>query len=87
FLVLGEGRILGCGHLSGKTEIKRCENLSEITATFPRHSRESGNLGFRTGETFLPDKFPCRPVWIPACAGMTGFWLTVFVKMAKPCKC
>ncbi|HGF8789844.1 TPA: hypothetical protein ACJCQ6_001736, partial [Neisseria meningitidis] len=24
-----------CGHLSGKTEIMRYENLSEITATFP----------------------------------------------------
>ncbi|HGO8969811.1 TPA: hypothetical protein ACLBEM_001926, partial [Neisseria meningitidis] len=29
------------------------------------HSHESGNPGFRDGETFFPDKFPHRPVWIP----------------------
>ncbi|HGT4355342.1 TPA: hypothetical protein ACYBJV_002156, partial [Neisseria meningitidis] len=39
-----------------------------------RHSHESGNLELRTGETFLPDKFPCRQTWIPACAGMTNFF-------------
>ncbi|WP_221927685.1 hypothetical protein, partial [Neisseria meningitidis] len=39
-----EYQILDCRHLSDKTEIKRDENLSEITATFPRHSRKSGNL-------------------------------------------
>ncbi|WP_221927776.1 hypothetical protein, partial [Neisseria meningitidis] len=40
----GNDEILDCRHLSDKTEIKRDENLSEITATFPRHSRKSGNL-------------------------------------------
>ncbi|HGK6036970.1 TPA: hypothetical protein ACJ3FC_002229, partial [Neisseria meningitidis] len=25
----------------------------------------------KSQETVLPDKFPHRPVWIPACAGMT----------------
>ncbi|HGO8582360.1 TPA: hypothetical protein ACLBAR_002128, partial [Neisseria meningitidis] len=25
----------------------------------------------KSQETFLPDKFPCRQTWIPACAGMT----------------
>ncbi|HHR0523771.1 TPA: hypothetical protein ACSXSS_002123, partial [Neisseria gonorrhoeae] len=38
-----------------------------------RHSHESGNPGLRTGETFLPDKFPCRQTWISAFAGMTNF--------------
>ncbi|HFB4503586.1 TPA: hypothetical protein ACE744_002186, partial [Neisseria gonorrhoeae] len=39
-----------------------------------RHSHESGNPGLRTGETFLPDKFPCRQTWISAFAGMTKFF-------------
>ncbi|HGL9194715.1 TPA: hypothetical protein ACKLQG_002201, partial [Neisseria gonorrhoeae] len=43
-----------------------------------RHSHESGNPGLRTGETFLPDKFPCGQVRIPACAGMTGFEIAAF---------
>ncbi|WP_228842087.1 hypothetical protein, partial [Neisseria meningitidis] len=44
FCFCGNDEILDCRHLSDKTEIKRDENLSEITATFPRHSRKSGNL-------------------------------------------
>ncbi|HHX5201820.1 TPA: hypothetical protein ACVDLI_002186, partial [Neisseria meningitidis] len=33
----------------------------------------------QTRETFLPDKFPYRQGWIPACAGMTklSFWSKV----------
>ncbi|WP_192880906.1 hypothetical protein [Neisseria lactamica] len=30
------------------------------TETFPRHSRESGNLELGVGETVLSDKFPHR---------------------------
>ncbi|MBG8830629.1 hypothetical protein FKR53_06305 [Neisseria meningitidis] len=32
-------------------------------------------------ETVLSDKRPHRQVWIPACAGMTGFEVSVFVGM------
>ncbi len=43
-----------------------------------RHSHESGNLERRVEETILFDKFLCGQVWIPACAGMTGFKITAF---------
>ncbi len=38
-----------------------------------RHSHESGNLEHGVGASVLPDKFPHRRIWIPACAGMTKF--------------
>ncbi|ENT0063282.1 hypothetical protein EPM74_10680 [Neisseria gonorrhoeae] len=42
-----------------------------------RHSHGSGNLGRGVWATVLSDKFPCGQVRIPACAGMTGFEITV----------
>ncbi|ENS9952348.1 hypothetical protein C7G15_12145 [Neisseria gonorrhoeae] len=38
-----------------------------------------GIRNVKSEETVLPDKFPCRQGWIPACAGMTkpSFWLKV----------
>ena len=56
------------GWIVGWVEACRIRRIRQI---YRRHSHESGNPGFRAGETFFPDKFPCRPVWIPACAGMT----------------
>ncbi|WP_153065487.1 hypothetical protein, partial [Neisseria meningitidis] len=32
-------------------------------------------------QLFLSDKFLCGQVWIPACAGMTGFEITVLSGM------
>ncbi|EPH7933114.1 hypothetical protein ACKXOA_001476, partial [Neisseria gonorrhoeae] len=46
-----------------------------------RHSHGSGNLGRGVWATVLSDKFPCGQVRIPACAGMTGFEITVLSGM------
>ena len=56
------------GWIVGWVEACRIRRIRQI---YRRHSHEGGNPGFRARETFFPDKFPCRPVWIPACAGMT----------------
>ncbi|HFC5380135.1 TPA: hypothetical protein ACFKSU_10965, partial [Neisseria gonorrhoeae] len=34
---------------------------------------QAGIWNVESKETVLPDKFPHRQTWIPACAGMTGF--------------
>ncbi|MCV6716074.1 hypothetical protein OIF95_03390 [Neisseria meningitidis] len=49
-----------------------------IKRKISRHSHESGNQGLGVGETVLSDKFPHRQLWIPACAGMTGFLFLIF---------
>ncbi|EFH22962.1 hypothetical protein NEIPOLOT_01259 [Neisseria polysaccharea ATCC 43768] len=33
-----------------------------------------GIQNVKSRETVLSDKFPCRQVWIPACAGMTAYF-------------
>ncbi|TND99668.1 hypothetical protein EPH22_12300, partial [Neisseria gonorrhoeae] len=45
-----------------KVRIPACAGMTNpsVRKPAPRHSHESGNPGLRTGETFLPDKFPCR---------------------------
>ena len=48
-----------------------------------RHSHENGNLERRVEETILFDKFLCGQAWIPACAGMTGFEITVLSGMME----
>ncbi|HFB4442124.1 TPA: hypothetical protein ACE8VJ_001626, partial [Neisseria gonorrhoeae] len=46
-----------------------------------RHSHGSGNLGRGVWATVLSDKFLCGQLWIPACAGMTDFKITVLSGM------
>ncbi|HGG7590054.1 TPA: hypothetical protein ACJJD0_001589, partial [Neisseria meningitidis] len=47
--------------------------INLIHYTVNRHSRAGGNPESGIEETFLSDEFLCGQIWIPACAGMTGF--------------
>ncbi|QEN75645.1 hypothetical protein CCD84_10640 [Neisseria meningitidis] len=61
------------------------------TTSFPQGQKtKNRNLKFvipakvgiqnaKSQETVLPDKFPYRQTWIPACAGMTNFRLLFLV--------
>ncbi|WP_206744859.1 hypothetical protein, partial [Neisseria meningitidis] len=79
------------GNDGGAVSVAPDKFLKLKISSFPQKQKtKNSNLKFviptkvgiqnaKSKETVLPDKFPYRQTWIPACAGMTklSFWLKV----------
>ncbi|MBG9140139.1 hypothetical protein GJE05_09645 [Neisseria meningitidis] len=50
------------------------EDATPAASLNPVIPTKVGIQNAKSQETVLPDKFPYRQTWIPACAGMTKFF-------------